>query len=135
MLASLQTNLVSLVRDLGLLWYRDQVSRLDLVVTLPTGRTLDDWASFLLTIREDPEWPNRGVTSSRKVDPLEDGWESILTASGSQVGVTNVVRFSFTVPANAGINRYTVDMWGIGGAAGNVPLFPATWLSVGGRVR
>jgi hypothetical protein len=127
----------SLIRESPTIsWPADQVTRLTLTVTLPAGRALTDWASFLLTIREDPEYPRAGTTkaTATSADPVGDEWASSLTASGT-VATATTITFDFAVPSSPGYRRYRLDIWALDGTADDVPLFPSTWLTVTARTR
>lgn len=102
-------------------------------VTLPEGRTLADWASFVVTLREDPLWPRRPFQAADDLDPPNDGWASAATGAGEVEGDT--LELSFTAPALAGERRYALDVWGVGGTAGDVQLRQATWCNVYPSVR
>lgn len=113
---------------------RDQVTKLDIVVALESGHALADWASFLLTIREDIQYPNRPLADYCIADPIAEGWASTLTAVGSILNSTTL-RFTFVAPSGSGVRRYSIDAWGIGGVPGNIPLYQSTWLTVTARTR
>jgi hypothetical protein len=115
-------------------WPAGQVTNVIVTVDLPSGHVLTNWASFLLTLREDPKYPRVGDVDCQNADPTAEGWASTLTASGS-VASSTTLSFSLTTPAGAGWRRYAMDVWGIGGAAGNVCLFPTTWVSISPRTR
>lgn len=97
-------------------------------VTLPTGRTLADFASFTLTAWEDPKYPRSGADAVAAAAPVEDGWTVSLTAAGSVSGSTVV--FNLTGPSASGIKRYAVGVIGTLSAGGDIDLLPVTWLDV-----
>jgi hypothetical protein len=112
-------------------------------ITLPSGRTLADWATFTLTVRADPDWD---TTFGRRIgpnkpgadyaDPEGEGWTVVLTLAGVVVGAT--LEFAISEADSdiaAGLNRYAFDVYAEGGAAGRVELVPATWLTMRVRVR
>lgn len=102
-------------------------------IELPSGRDLGDWASFVVTVREDPLWPRRPFQANDDLDPVNDSWSSAATGSGTVVGDT--LELAFTAPSGAGDKRYALDVWGIGGSAGDCQLRQATWVTVLPRVR
>lgn len=129
--------LTSLIREVPKLeWAAAQSMVVSLTpLTLPTGRTLDDFDGYTLTIREDPGWPRATAVArdaANSADPLGDGWAVAVTA----VGEVNdgVVQFSFVTPEGAGSRRYAVDVWGSLVAGGEVQLVKSTWLTVLPRV-
>lgn len=95
-------------------------------ITLPTGRTLADWATFDLNVREDPAFRREGAEAGEVVDAAD--WELAATAAGTVAGATLV--FTLTLPAGAGWRRYVLAVWGRGGAAGDACLVYPTWLSL-----
>lgn len=97
-------------------------------VTLPTGRTLSDFATFTLTVWEDPQYPRTGSYVVAASAPIEDSWTESVTASGSVSGSTVV--FNLTAPSSSGIKRYAVGIIGTLSAGGNIHLLPVTWLDV-----
>lgn len=122
--------------DAGITWQAGASMRPTLTVddglTLPAGRSLSSWDSYVLTIREDPLWPRTGADITAPVNPAADGWETTLTADGTVV--SSSVSFPLTVPSSAGKKRYVFDIWGIGGV-GDYPLVRSTYLTVTGSAK
>lgn len=127
------TGLISAIPVLD--WPSGQAQTVQVTPTLRAGRTLADWASFVLTIRSDPLWPRTGIALAERAfaDPDADGWPLALTVTGTVSG--SVVNFVFAVPTPAGYQRYAIDVWAVGGADGDVQFVPPTLLTVGGSVR
>jgi len=101
-------------------------------ISLTSGRTLADWASFVLTVRQDPGWPRAGALLARPIvdnlDPVAGAWSVAATLTGTGVGTT--LEFDFTAGLlSAGLYRYSFDVEGVGGTAGNSPLVVATWIA------
>lgn len=117
------------IQECGYEWPAGQSQVVKVVVDLSEGRLITDWAAFTLTIREDPGWPRSGATLFVPLDPAIAGGTPNVTATGTVVSATEVT-FTFTVPSYPGINRYAFDVWGTGGTAGPVQVFPTTWLTV-----
>lgn len=121
------------ILDSSYSWPANQKQQITLSpITLPIGRTLADFATFILTIRTDPLFPRSGTDLNAVISPEADGWTVATTASGSVVGATVV--FDFNVPTLPGQRRYVFDARAEGGTGGPVALIPATWLSVSPRV-
>ena len=112
----------------ALTWPAGQVTTVTVPVTLPAGRTLADWSDFVLTVREDPRWPRQGADLDAPCDPHGEAWAVALTAAGTPSGAS--LAFTLTVPFAPGVRRYVLDVVGLGGTAGEVPLVSAVWLSV-----
>lgn len=121
------------IQDLGLEWVAGQRQLIKVVCAPAPGRTLADWAAFVLTIREDPDWPRGGGTLFVPLDPSQGGTPAVQAAGTVTGGVE--VTFDVTVPSNPGKRRYALDVWGTGGTAGAVCFLQATWLSVIPSVR
>lgn len=104
-------------------------------LTLPAGRTLSDFSGYTLTIRADPLFPRDGsaLAAAAAADPRGDGWAVAATVAGAVVA--GVVQFEATAPADAGERRYALDVWAALAAGGETELVPATWLTVGARVK
>lgn len=115
-------------------WPASQRQLVKVTCSPATGRTLADWASFVLTIRIDPNYPRSGGTLYDALDPSGDSWTASVTSTGSITGTTEVT-FDLTVPSSPGIRRYALDVRGVGGTAGLVSFLPATWLTVTPSVR
>lgn len=129
--------MTSTIRAAGDDWTQGAFTLVVSPITLSSGRTLADWASFTLTVRADPRWPRTGADAAAKaianLDPDADGWAVAATITGTVVGST----LEFDVPADtvaAGVNRYSYDVYGVGGTAGNSPLVVATWVNVVAKV-
>lgn len=122
------------VQDLCLEWPAKQRMIPTVRCTPAPGRTLADWDSFVLTIREDPLYPRSGGNLSLPLDPYGDGWAIAAQVTGVNEDGVNVA-FAVTVPAGPGKRRYVLDVRGVGGVAGEVAFIPATWLNVGPAVR
>lgn len=118
------------IQDLCLSWPSQQLQRITVELTLGTGRTISDWASFAFTIREDPDYERTG-SDTVPVDPTNSSvpWTVISQTAGTVLTSTSVV-FSVTVPTDPGYRRYAFDVRGYGGAAGETAFIPATWLTV-----
>lgn len=118
------------IQDLCLQWPSQQLQRISVVLTFGTGRTIADWATFVMTIREDPDYERTGADTG-PVDPTNSSapWELISQTTGTATGSDTVV-FSVTVPTNPGYRRYAFDVRGYGGSAGETAFIPATWLTV-----
>lgn len=116
-------------------WPAGQDQTVKVTPTLPSGRALADWSSFVLTVREDPLYPRAGAAAAAAAaaDPHADGWAVEVTAAGS--AAAGVVTFTLTVPDAAGFRRYALDVWAVGGTPGDVQLVAATWLTVTPSVR
>jgi hypothetical protein len=123
----------SLIKEPALSLPAGQKTTFRVAPTLPSGRTLADWAAFTCTIRKDPQWPRTGTarTEAAAADPVGDGWEVAATASGTVNG--GVVVFTITLPTGAGERRYAIDFVGTGGTPGRVPIYPCTWLTLTGN--
>lgn len=118
------------IQDLCLAWPANQRTLLRVACTPAAGRTLADWATFTLTIRQDPAWPRAGSGLFVPLDPSQ-GAEPVVQVNGTPDAAPGVtVLFDFTVPADPGFRRYALDVRGTGGTAGEVAFLPATWLSV-----
>jgi hypothetical protein len=101
-----------------------------------TGRTLADYASFLLVVREDPEWPRSGATEAvrHRADPIADGWEVVASAEGV-LDDDDVPTFGFDMPNAAGVDRYAYDVWATLVSGGQpVQVVQARWVTAGARV-
>ena len=125
----------SLIREPALEWAGGQDITLRLSpLTLPAGRTLDDFSTFALTIRADPAYPRSGssAVAARTADPLGDGWPVAVSAVGQVVA--GVVTFSFVTPSLAGRSRFALDVWGELDGGGEIQLVPTTWLTILPRV-
>lgn len=138
------------IQDIGLALSTKskQMLRID-PVTLPAGRTLSDWASFVFTIREDPEWVEddggrfgRNKVTANWADPEDDGWAVVAEIEGEVNGT--VLEFAITETDSdieGGLKRYAADVWGEGGAAGRVQFLlgsveaAVVWLSMHSRAR
>lgn len=126
----------SLIVEPALKWAAGQATVLSITpLTLPVGRSVTDFSTFTLTIRQDPLWPRTGDALANRptADPIAQSWPVVLTAAGTLV--SSVPTFEFTVPSGAGIERYSLDVWGTLSAGGEVQLVRATWLTVNGRVK
>ncbi len=123
------------IRDLCLAWAAGEkrVEKVECVGLAP-GTTLADYSSFVLTIREDPEWPRSGCRLTVPLDPAEAGGTPAVQATGTP-GDGLEVTFILTAPASPGYNRYAFDVWGIGGAAGPTQIYQTTWLTILPSVR
>lgn len=122
--------------------HSDQILRV-YPVTLPAGRSLTDWSSFKLTLRTDPEWPRQWYHRPPQADPYYDSWavalQATLTAGEAVVTVSGSPALEFPIAAAdidlaAGEERYALDVRGIGGTPGEVPLVDATWVTLLPRV-
>lgn len=102
-------------------------------ITFPSGRTTADFASWVSTIRADPEAPRRGLAVNPYVDPIGDGWEAVADAAGVASSGT-AVYFDFTAADMALLKPsdrlYVIDAVGLGGTAGPAAILAATWLKV-----
>lgn len=116
------------IQSLCLSWPASQVQLVRVPITLADGHTIASWASFVLTIREDPDYPRSGADLYDPLNPV-GSWDAVVESAGTAYG-SDEVRFSVTVPADPGIQRYALDVWGIGGTAGDACFIPATWLTV-----
>ncbi len=114
-------------------WPAGQRQVVSVPVTLSSGNVLTDFATFTLTVREDPGFPRTGASLNDNLDPHGDGWASAASASGTASGST--LTFVVTVPSSPGRKRYSLDVWAIGGTAGPVQLVNSTWLTVLPAVR
>jgi len=128
----------TLIRDCGVCWPANQLQSLPVSLRLSAGRTLADWDSFILTIKEDPGWPREGATLQVPLDPSLGS--VLVQATGVDTGTMDqcgnpIVAFTFTAPANPGRKRYAFDVRGIGGTAGEVSFVDSTWLTVTPSVR
>jgi hypothetical protein len=121
------------IQDLCLEWPAKQRQILTAACHPSDGRTLADWDSFVLSIREDPGWPRSGGSIAVFLDPTQ-GEDPVVQVTGTPMDGVNV-EFVFTVPTNPGKRRYALDVRGIGGVAGEVAFIHATWLSVIPSVR
>ena len=103
-------------------------------ITLPSGRTLADFATFELTFRADPDWPRTTQElkeAAKSADPVGDGWAVVgSVVSGTVVSST----LEFIVPSSQGLSagedRYAADVRGIGGTAGPAHILQSTWVTV-----
>lgn len=128
------------IRDCQLSWPAGQKQTVtlteDIVKShLPTGRTLADYSSFVLTIREDPNWPRSGANLTVPLDPAVAGGTPEVTATGTADVSAFTIVFSLNAPANPGYQRYAMDVQGLGGVAGPTQFYEATWLTVTPSVR
>ena len=97
------------------------------------GQSFTDFVAYTLYLRQDPNYPRQtaaNVTQANVADPVAEGWFLALQLSGT---AANPV-INFTIPSSAplvsGPNRYSVSVWGSGGDAGLVNVFPETWVNV-----
>lgn len=123
------------IRDCQLSWPSGQLQTVtlteDIVKShLPTGRTLADYSSFVLTIREDPDWPRSGANLTVPLDPAIAGGTPIGTATGTADVSAFTVVFSINAPTNPGYQRYVIEARGLGGVAGPTAFYETTWLTV-----
>lgn len=97
------------------------------------GTGLDDYGTFTLTIREDPEWPRSGPdkAAAASADPLADGWPVAASDTSTAGALDTEVNFTITVPEGAGYRRYAVDCVADGGSVGRVQVVRPIWLTVG----
>ena len=133
--------IASLVKEPALSWAIGQNMTVFVTpLTLPVGRALTDFASFTLTIRQDPLWPRTGANQATRntADPIGENWLAVVTSTGSLTippgGTSQVPTFNFAMPNVAGLERYAVDVWGALNAGGLIQLVVATWLTGAGRV-
>lgn len=118
-----------MIQDNGIEWNANQRQFVRLAVTLTAPRVFADWASFKLTIREDPLWNERSARQLDTADPHTESWTVVASIDGAAESAS-VLLFEVTLPANAGENRYAFDVWGVGGVAGDSQLYPSTWLTL-----
>ncbi len=105
------------------------------IVTLPTGRTLADWDSFVLTLREDPLYLHRSKQQLETADPHGEAWVIKSQVTGEiDEDVANMLVFDIaSLPAFPGTNRYAMDVRGVGGVAApdsETSLYPSTWVDL-----
>lgn len=103
-------------------------------VTLPDGRTLDDWDTFTMTVRLNPNWPESAFARSDDLDPEGDNWLVLVQVAGSKTDSTTLT-FPFAEVDAAKLlagpeGRSAFDVTATGGTAGRVQLVPAMWLPV-----
>lgn len=101
-------------------------------ITFPTGRDTGDFASFVATIREDPDYLRRTLPVDPLVDPVAEGWDVIGTATGTADSATSVTfEFSSAVTSllEGSERRYVVDAWGLGGTAGPAAILDTNWIT------
>lgn len=128
-----------LIEDHGYQWTQGAFTLIiagDLIgsaISLTSGRSLSDWASFTCTVRQDPGWPRYGAALAKSItdnlNPVADGWAVTATLTNGTVSAGTI---RFTVSAGtfaAGLYRYSFDVEGVGGAAGNSPIVVATWVT------
>lgn len=131
--------IAALVREPALVWTVGQSMSVYVTpLTLPVGRQLSDFASYTLTVRQDPLWSRQSPALRASADPIGEGWPVAVTAAGALAvppgGTSPVPAFNFVMPALAGTERYAVDVFGALNSGGLIQLVPATWLTGGGRV-
>lgn len=109
-------------------------------ITFPAGRTTADFADFVCTVREDPQWDadtgRRRALDTSSLDPAGDGWPIVASAVGVVESATGVY-FDFAgtdLELGAGYRRYVIDAVGEGGTAGPVMVFDTNWLTLLPRV-
>jgi len=109
-----------------------QLFKVDCATVLAgSGLTLADFATFTLTVREDPGYPRSGATLFLQLDPANAGGTPLIQVTGTpDASPGTLVTFVVTAPANPGRHRYAFDVVGTGGDAGPVQLQRATWLDV-----
>lgn len=120
------------IQDLHLAWAAGQQMLPSVNCILAPGRTLADWSSFVLTIRQDPKWIRAGTDLYDQPDPIGEGWTVVVQATGTPdpAGGPTAVQFSFATPTAPGVRRYVLDVWGLGGDAGAVAFISTTWLTI-----
>jgi hypothetical protein len=107
-----------------------------LAPVFPGSLGFSDFTSFILYVRQDPNFPRQTTAALQnaqlEADPVNEGWSLVLTLSGTPNSGAGTV--SFTIASNAGLlsgsQRYVLEMVGSGGDAGIVQLYPQSWCSV-----
>lgn len=117
------------IRDKCLAWPAANLERVTLDADVAPG-TLANYSTFVLTIREDPEWPRSGSRLVVPLDPAEAGGTPIVQATGTADVAANTISFSVTTPTNPGYQRYAIDVKGTGGTFGPNQLYLTTWLTI-----
>src|SRR6478735_9261166 len=105
-------------------------------ITLPAGRALSDWPTFLLTWREDPRWPRTSFQQrDNTLDPY-DTWDVVLSLERSAADAIQEAGAALWFPMTptltalgAGTKRYAFDVRAGPGTSTEFPLVKATFLT------
>jgi hypothetical protein len=128
---------VSQIAEPATVWHPGQTLDFDLTgISLANSRTLAEFDSFTLTVREDPHWPRRPFQDPYEdMDPVGDSWSVALTSAAGEAESVTVVSFDLTATEtnlSPGEKRYAYEVVGVidGTPDTVVVIVPATWLSV-----
>lgn len=115
-----------------LVWDAGEAHTVRVALTPRAGLGLDDYGTFTLTVRADPDWPRSGAgrVALETADPIADDWTVGASGSATAAAPAIEVAIDVTVPDGPGFRRYVGDDVAEGGAAGRVTVVPLTWLSV-----